>query len=88
MQVFDPRQIHVPSGHFIGGRLVPDAGGMSVQRPSDGQPHAELPLADAATVDTAVRDAWSAWRHRDWSRRAPRAARRANARACCADGPT
>jgi aldehyde dehydrogenase (NAD+) len=72
MQVFDPRQIHVPSGHFIGGRLVPDAGRMNVQRPSDGQPHAELPLADAATVDTAVRDAWSHWRRSDWSRRAPR----------------
>jgi aldehyde dehydrogenase (NAD+) len=45
---------------------------MVVQRPSDGQAHAELPLADADTVDAAVRDAWSAWRASDWARRAPR----------------
>ncbi|SEF22081.1 aldehyde dehydrogenase family protein [Variovorax sp. NFACC27] len=72
MQIFDPRQIHVSSGHFIGGRLIPDVGRMVVRRPSDGQPHAELPLADAATVDTAVRDAYSAWRVSDWARRPPR----------------
>lgn len=72
MQVFDPRQIQVPSGHFIGGRLVPEAGRMAVHRPSDGLPHAELPLGDATTVDAAVRDAWSAWRQSDWARRAPR----------------
>jgi len=72
MQVFDPRQIHVPSGHFIGGRLVPDAGRIVVQRPSDAQPHAELPLGDADTVDAAVRDAWTAWRLSGWARRAPR----------------
>ena len=53
MQVFDPRQIQVPSGHFIGGRLVPEAGRMAVHRPSDGLPHAELPLGDATTVDAA-----------------------------------
>ena len=81
MQAFDPRDIQVPSGHFIGGRLVPDIGRLVVQRPSDAQVHAELPLGDAATVDTAVRDAWHAWRHSDW-------ARRASAHACCAAGPT
>jgi aldehyde dehydrogenase (NAD+) len=72
MQAFDPRQIQVPSGHFIGGRLVPDTGRIVVHRPSDAQAHAELPLADADTVDAAVRDAWNAWRHSDWARRAPR----------------
>ncbi|MGY2489234.1 aldehyde dehydrogenase family protein [Cupriavidus sp. CP313] len=72
MQIFDPQTVRVPSGHFIGGRLVPDAGRIAVRRPSDNQVHAELPLADAATVDAAVQDAWKAWRTSDWARRAPR----------------
>jgi len=72
MQVFDPDQVSVPSGHFVDGRLVPEAGRLVVQRPSDGRAHAELPLADASTVDAAVQDAWSAWRRSDWASRAPR----------------
>ncbi|GKT01986.1 aldehyde dehydrogenase family protein [Acidovorax sp. SUPP3434] len=72
MLLFDPRSIAVPAGHFIGGHLVPDAGRIAVLRPSDGQWHADLPLADAATVDAAVQDAWQAWRTTDWARRAPR----------------
>ncbi|QBY55857.1 aldehyde dehydrogenase family protein [Cupriavidus oxalaticus] len=72
MQVFDPQTIPVPAGHFIGGRLVTDAGRIPVRRPSDNRVHAELPLADAATVDAAVQDAWRALRTSDWARRAPR----------------
>lgn len=72
MQLFQPDRILVPSGHFIGGRLVPDSYRLAVHRPSDAQQHGELPLADAATVDTAVRDAWHAWRHSDWATRSPR----------------
>jgi aldehyde dehydrogenase (NAD+) len=72
MQVFDPRQILVPSGHFIGGERVQDAARLTVLRPSDGQAHAELPIADAAMVDAAVQNAWHAWRRSDWARRAPR----------------
>ncbi|KWR77455.1 aldehyde dehydrogenase family protein [Cupriavidus sp. IDO] len=72
VQIFDPQTVSVPSGHFIGGRLVPDAGRIPVRRPSDNQVHAELPLADAAAVDAAVQDAWKAWRTSDWARRAPR----------------
>jgi hypothetical protein len=72
VQVFDPQAIPVPAGHFIGGRLVTDAGRIPVRRPSDNRVHAELPLADAATVDAAVHDAWRAWRTSDWARRAPR----------------
>ena len=72
MQVFDPDQIAVPAGHYIGGRLVEDRARLSVQRPSDGRPHADLPIGDAATVDAAVQDAWTAWRLSDWARRAPR----------------
>lgn len=72
MQLFDPRSIAVTSGHFIGGRVVPDTARLSVLRPSDGQEHAGLPLADASTVDAAVQNAWQAWRSSDWARRAPR----------------
>jgi len=69
---FEPDAIRVPCGHFIGGRLVPAADALTVHRPSDARPHAGLPIADAATVDEAVRDADSAWRHGDWARGAPR----------------
>ena len=72
MQVFDPHSIAVPSGHFIGGQLVCDTARLTVLRPSDSQIHAELPVADASTVDAAVQDAWRAWRTTDWARRAPR----------------
>lgn len=70
--MFDPQTIRVPSGHFIGGQLVPDAGRIAVRRPSDNAVHAELPLGDAAVVDAAVLNAWQAWRTSDWARRAPR----------------
>ncbi len=70
--MFDPQTIRVPSGHFIGGQLVPDAGRIAVRRPSDNAVHAELPLGDAAAVDAAVLNAWQAWRTSDWARRAPR----------------
>ena len=72
MPPFDPQSIAVASGHFIGGQLVSDTGRLTVLRPSDGQAHAELPVADASTVDAAVQDAWRAWRTSDWARRAPR----------------
>ena len=72
MSLFDPRSIAVSSGHFIGGRLVQDTPRLGVLRPSDGQMHADLPLADASTVDAAVQNAWQAWRSSDWARRAPR----------------
>jgi aldehyde dehydrogenase (NAD+) len=60
MQVFDPDQIAVSAGHYIGGRLVDDRARLTVHRPSDARPHAELPIADAAIVDAAVRRCWSA----------------------------
>ena len=72
MHAFDPRQIATPSGHFIGGRFVPGHGRIVVHRPSDGQAHADLPLADADMVDAAVENAWQAWRSSDWARRPPR----------------
>jgi len=62
----------MPCGHFIEGRIVTAAPALSVLRPSDAQPHAPLPLADAATVDAAVRCADEAFRRSDWAHRAPR----------------
>jgi aldehyde dehydrogenase (NAD+) len=72
MSNFDPAAFQMPCGHFIGGRIVPAPQAFTVHRPSDGQAHAPLPLADAATVDAAVRDAHDAFRRSDWARRAPR----------------
>lgn len=72
MSSFDPQTVAVPAGHFIGGRLVAGPPALQVRRPSDGQVHADLPLADATLVDEAVQNAWQAWRNTDWARRAPR----------------
>ncbi|MFT4192420.1 MAG: aldehyde dehydrogenase family protein [Comamonas sp.] len=72
MTLLDFNSISVASGHFIGGRLVPDAARLAVRRPSDGQVYADLPLAGADTVDVAVRNAWQVWRDSGWGRRAPR----------------
>jgi aldehyde dehydrogenase (NAD+) len=72
MPSFNPAAFQMPCAHFIGGRIVTAPQALTVNRPSDGQPHAPLPLADAATVDTAVRNADDAHKRTDWSRRAPR----------------
>ena len=72
MPTFHPDRVAIPCGHFIGGRLVPAPARLEVRRPSDAAVYAELPAADADPVDAAVQDAWSAWRHGDWARRAPR----------------
>jgi aldehyde dehydrogenase (NAD+) len=72
MLLIDPSRVAVPAAHFIGGRRVPAAEALSVRRPSDGQVHAGLPLADAACVDEAVQDAHRAWTTTDWATRAPR----------------
>jgi len=72
MPPFDPAAFQMPCGHFIGGRVVEAPDSLTVHRPSDGRPHAALPLADASTVDAAVRDADTAHRRSDWARRAPR----------------
>lgn len=74
VQVFDPDQLQVPSGHFIHGQLLGGSGDVSldVHRPSDGQAYAALPMGDAELVDRAVEDAYAAWTGGDWARRAPR----------------
>ncbi len=54
---FQPEAIREPGGHFIGGRLVPAADAVTVNRTSSARPHAGLPVADAATVEAALRAA-------------------------------
>nr|WP_316642100.1 aldehyde dehydrogenase family protein [uncultured Roseateles sp.] len=74
MQTFDPDLISVPSGHFVGGKLLtgPAGDALEVLRPSDGRAYAALPLGDAELVDHAVQNAWAAWRSSDWAGRPPR----------------
>ncbi|WP_133647126.1 aldehyde dehydrogenase family protein [Paraburkholderia flava] len=79
MDSFDPAAIVVHGGHFIGGKLVFDAAShldapsyIDVARPSDGAAYASVPLADAATVDRAVENAWTAARTSGWASAAPR----------------
>ncbi|MEZ0603921.1 aldehyde dehydrogenase [Paraburkholderia sp. IW21] len=77
MDSFNPDDVAIRSGHFIGGEYV-DAdmrGGerrIEVARPSDGVIYASVPLADAERVDRAVENAWQAFRSSGWARMAPR----------------
>ncbi|MDR5774670.1 MULTISPECIES: aldehyde dehydrogenase [unclassified Caballeronia] len=73
MDRFDPAVIAVPRGHFIGGEFV-DAGTtrIDVTRPSDGVAYASIPVADAAMIDHAVQNAYTAWRTSGWASCAPR----------------
>ncbi|WP_062205529.1 aldehyde dehydrogenase [Aureimonas sp. AU12] len=70
---FDPAAVRIPSGHFIDGELVMGAGEtIAVARPSDASGIADLPIADAATVDRAVENAAEAQRASGWGTMAPR----------------
>ena len=70
---FDPDDVTVRSGHYIGGRYVAsDADTLAVRRPSDAKTYAHLPEAGEAGVDTAVANAEAALARSGWSRRAPR----------------
>lgn len=73
MDSFNPDDVAIRSGHFIGGEYV-DAHGdrIEVARPSDGVVYATVPLADAGMVDRAVENAWQAFRTSGWARMAPR----------------
>jgi len=68
---FEPDSTDTLSGHIIGGQLVSDgADSIPVARPSDSRIHGEIPAADAALVDKAVRCAAQA--QPDWASMAPR----------------
>ena len=72
MDKLNPDSVTVRGAHFIGGDYVGGHEALEVRRPSDNRVYAGLPVADAAMVDRAVQDAWSAFRNSDWARRAPR----------------
>lgn len=69
---FIPDDVRVSPGHFIDGSVVPGENSIEVKRPSDGQGHAGLPVADVETVDRAVQNAHRSWKTTDWASRAPR----------------
>jgi aldehyde dehydrogenase (NAD+) len=73
MDSFDPASIVVRGGHFIGGEYVDEGvSRIDVARPSDGVVYASVPIADAAMIDRAVDNAWSAYRTSGWASMAPR----------------
>ena len=62
MDSFNPDDVAIRSGNFIGGEYVEGsaqgARRMDVARPSDGVVYASVPVADADMVDRAVENAW------------------------------
>lgn len=74
---FAPESIALPAGHYIGGESVATGERIPVARPSDLVDYAELPVASAATVDRAVRNAQDVVQRSGWATRAPRERARA-----------
>lgn len=71
---FNPEDISVPQGHFIGGETVLEGGDrLPVRRPSDSAVYADLPIGGPDTVDRAVMNARRAFETSDWATAAPRA---------------
>jgi aldehyde dehydrogenase (NAD+) len=71
---FNPDEIRIPRGHFIGGKIVAEGvENLPVRRPSDSVIYADLPVASAEIVDRAVLDAQAAFRTSGWATDAPRA---------------
>ena len=69
---FDPDQISLPIGHFIGDRLLESHGLLPMRRPSDGSFYAESPIASEAVVDEAVQTARKALKTSNWGGVRPR----------------
>ncbi|EAV41811.1 aldehyde dehydrogenase [Roseibium aggregatum IAM 12614] len=69
---FDPASPNFRSGHFIAGEFVADEPQMAMHRPSDGAEFAGCPIADADTVDRAVRAAGQALKQSGWGTCRPR----------------
>ncbi|OZI21344.1 aldehyde dehydrogenase [Bordetella genomosp. 9] len=70
---FDPASVEFARGHFIGGQVVEDATDhLSVARPSDLIPYADLPIGTADTVDRAVTAARQALSSSGWATQSPR----------------
>lgn len=77
MNDFAPESITFATGHYIDGQVVEAGERIPVARPSDLVDYAELPIADAETVDRAVADAAEAVRRSGWATQAPRERARA-----------
>ncbi|USJ27667.1 aldehyde dehydrogenase family protein [Ensifer adhaerens] len=69
---FDPKDVSLPIGHFIGDRLVSAKGAIQMHRPSDGQAYADCPVADSDIVDQAVQTAKNALKSSNWDGIRPR----------------
>ena len=69
---FNPDQVQLPAGHWIGGTYVNGDGGMALLRPSDAVRFAECPIADAELVERAVAAAKAALKTSGWSTCRPR----------------
>jgi aldehyde dehydrogenase (NAD+) len=69
---FDPDQVSLPVGHFIGDRLLESPGLLPMRRPSDGSFYAECPIASEALVDEAVETAKKALKASNWGGVRPR----------------
>ncbi len=69
---FEPRDVILPQGHFIGGKLAQGGPALDVSRPSDGKLLGAIPDATADIVDEAVTGAQQAWESSGWGYRPPR----------------
>jgi aldehyde dehydrogenase (NAD+) len=69
---FDPDNVALPIGHFIGGRLIPAEGAIDMFRPSDGRAYAGCPLADETVVSQAVETAGKTLKASNWGGVRPR----------------
>jgi len=69
---FEPDAVSLPPGHYIGGRHVNTGEPLTVLRPCDAQPLADIPDATEAVVDTAVQNAHDAQQASGWGTCPPR----------------
>lgn len=77
MSDFAPDSVAFATGHYIGGEVVQAGERIDVARPSDGATYADLPIADAETVDRAVTNATQAVAASGWATQPPRERARA-----------
>ncbi len=69
---FNPDDVEIPTGHFIGGRFVTAGDSVPVHRPSDRQAFADCAIASAEIVDDAVSTAVKTLKDSGWGRCRPR----------------
>lgn len=71
---FDPNVLDLPKGHFIGGEyhVASSDQAHTLVRPSDGQPHVDVPIASADVVERAVEVAKRTQRESGWATCRPR----------------